>query len=146
MPFRCRSRSGGLLLERGRATDAARVFGETAAMAATAGEEPLEVEARIWLSLAKTDQGQLTSAEAICRALLQAARLSDAHRTWITAVLVRVLLWQRRLHDALALPALGCVGDALDAVGLGLYRCHRRPAVARRRPDLRRWPARAVQC
>ena len=95
---------GKLLMDRGRAADAAKVFSETAAAAATAGEEPLEIEARTWLALARTDLGQLTSAEAIRRALLQVTRSSTAHRVWITAVLIRVLLWQDRPDDARVLP------------------------------------------
>ncbi len=106
---------GRLLLERGRAADAARAFGEAASMAATSGEERREVEARIWLAAAKTDAAQLTAAESICRALLQVAPLSNALHTWVTAVLLRVLLWQGRVHDALALPPISAHGAELDA-------------------------------
>ena len=95
---------GRLLLERGRPLDAARVFGDAAASATTAGEEQDEVAARIWLAIARTDAAQLTSAESTCRALLQVTRLSEPMRDWTTAVLVRVLLWQGRVDDALALP------------------------------------------
>ena len=95
---------GRLLLERGRPGDAARTFGEAASMAVAASEERREAEARIWLAAAKTDAAQLTAAESICRALLQVARLPNALHHWATAVLVRVLLWQGRVHDALALP------------------------------------------
>ena len=99
---------GRLLLERGRPLDAARVFSDAAASATTAGEEQDEITARIWLAIARTDAAQLTSAESICRALLQVSRLTDSMRDWTTAVLVRVLLWQGRVDEALALsiPAL----------------------------------------
>ena len=105
---------GRLLLERGRPGDAARTFGEAASMAMAGGEERREVEARIWLAAAKTDAAQLTAAESICRALLQVARLPNALHHWATAVLVRVLLWQGRVHDALALPAVRAPEAELD--------------------------------
>src|SRR4051812_13092089 len=105
---------GRLLLERGRPLDAVRAFGDATASAATAGGEDVDAEARIWLATARTDAAQLTSAESICRALLQVASLSDALRIWTTGVLVRVLLWQGRTREALALPAIGAVPEEVE--------------------------------
>src|SRR4051812_3140888 len=105
---------GRLLLERGRPLDAVRAFGDAAASGAAADDEDVDTEARIWLAIAKTDAAQLTSAESICRALLQVASLSDTLRIWTTAVLLRVLLWQGRTREALALPPIGAVPQEVE--------------------------------
>src|SRR3954471_1078757 len=105
---------GRLLLERGRPLDAVRAFGNAAASGAAADDEDVDTEARIWLAIAKTDAAQLTSAESICRALLQVASLSDTLRIWTTAVLLRVLLWQGRTREALALPPVGAVSQGVE--------------------------------
>jgi DNA-binding NtrC family response regulator len=91
---------GRLLLERGRALDADQVFGEAAGHAHAAKDEALSSSARVWQSAARTDAGQLTAAESVCRATLVAGVLRDAERARAEATLARVLLWQGRIDEA----------------------------------------------
>ena len=91
---------GRLLLERGRALDADRTFGEAADHAHTAKDEALSLGARVWQAAARTDAGQLTAAESVCRAALLAGALSDGERARAEATLARILLWQGRTDDA----------------------------------------------
>jgi two-component system, NtrC family, response regulator AtoC len=104
---------GRLLLERGRPLNATDVFCEAIAAAGSAGDEWLAAEARIWLATARTDAGQLTAAESICRSLLLVAGMSEPLTAWTYSVLARVLLWQERIDEALAIPATSMEG-ALD--------------------------------
>jgi DNA-binding NtrC family response regulator len=101
---------GRLLLERGRATDAERAFGEAADHAHAAKDEGLLLGARVWQAAARTDAGQLTAAESVCRAALLAGAFTDAERARAEATLARILLWQGRTEDAAARD-LSC-GDA----------------------------------
>jgi DNA-binding NtrC family response regulator len=96
---------GRLLLERGRPADAGRAFCDAIAAAGSAGDEQLATDARIWLATARTDDGQLTAAESICRSLLLVAGLSEPQLGWARAALSRVLLWQDRTPEALSLMA-----------------------------------------
>ncbi len=91
---------GRLLLERGRAVEAERAFGEAAEHAHTAKDEPLSLGARVWQAAARTDAGQLTAAESVCRAALLTGALSDGERARAEATLARILLWQGRTEDA----------------------------------------------
>jgi DNA-binding NtrC family response regulator len=91
---------GRLLLERGRAMDADRAFEEAAAHAHAASDEALSVSARVWQAAARTDAGQLTAAESVCRAALLAGVLGDVERARAEATLARILLWQDRIDDA----------------------------------------------
>jgi DNA-binding NtrC family response regulator len=91
---------GRLLLERGRALDADQAFGDAATHAHAAKDEGLSLSARVWQSAARTDAGQLTAAESVCRAALVAGVLPDAERARAEATLVRILLWQGRLDEA----------------------------------------------
>jgi DNA-binding NtrC family response regulator len=91
---------GRLLLERGRAMDADRAFEEAAAHAHAARDEALALSARVWQAAARTDAGQLTAAESVCRAALLAAVLGDVERARAEATLARILLWQGRIDDA----------------------------------------------
>jgi DNA-binding NtrC family response regulator len=93
---------GRLLLERGRAADAERAFGEAADHSHAAKDEALSLGARVWQAAARTDAGQLTAAESICRAALLAGAFSDAERARAEATLARILLWQGRIEDAAA--------------------------------------------
>jgi DNA-binding NtrC family response regulator len=107
---------GRLLLERGRAADAVPVFCEAVAAATSAGDARLAAEARIWLATARTDAGELTAAESICRSLLLVGGLPPSLSAWTRAALIRVLLWQDRTHDALGFAATPVNGlDDLDA-------------------------------
>ena len=91
------------LLERGRAADA-DASATDAVVGARAGEAgELERRARIWQAIARADCGQLTAAESLCHALLVAGDLHSWCRAWASAVLARVLLWQRRADDAAAI-------------------------------------------
>jgi hypothetical protein len=101
---------GRLLLERGRAVDAERAFGEAADHAHTAKDEGLSLGARVWQAAARTDAGQLTAAESVCRAALLTGVLSDSERARAEATLARILLWQGRTEDAVSRD-LSC-GDA----------------------------------
>jgi len=94
---------GQVLLERGSVAAADAAFGE-AAVQAEGAEAPLVVAARIWQAAARTDAGQLTSAEALCRAVLVTASPDDEERPRAEATLARVLLWQGRAAEATALP------------------------------------------
>jgi DNA-binding NtrC family response regulator len=93
---------GRLLLERGRAMDAERTFGEAADHAHAAKDEGLSLGARVWQAAARTDAGQLTAAESVCRAALLTGTLGDGERARAEATLARILLWQGRTEDAAA--------------------------------------------
>ncbi|HEY9464063.1 MAG TPA: sigma-54 dependent transcriptional regulator [Vicinamibacterales bacterium] len=92
---------GRLLLERGRAMDAGRAFEDAAAHAHAARDEALSLSARVWQAAARTDAGQLTAAESLCRAALLAGVLNDVERARAEATLARILLWQGRIDDAM---------------------------------------------
>jgi DNA-binding NtrC family response regulator len=94
---------GRLLLERGRAVHAEAVFGEAAAHAHTAKDEPLSLSARVWQASARIDAGQLTAAESLCRAALLTGMLAEDERARGHATLARILLRQRRIEEAAAL-------------------------------------------
>jgi DNA-binding NtrC family response regulator len=91
---------GRLVLERGRAAAADEIFADAAAQAQTAGQTDRAAGARVWQAAARTDAGQLTAAESLCRAALAAGALAAADRVRGEAMLVRVLLWQNRLDEA----------------------------------------------
>ena len=91
---------GRLLLERGRATDADQAFAEAAAHAQSVKDEALSLNARIWQAAARTDAGQLTAAESLCRAALLTGVLAGDERARAEATLARVLLWQGRIDEA----------------------------------------------
>jgi len=91
---------GRMLLERGRAGGAEKVFEEAAQLAQSAEDESALGEARIWQAVARTDAGRLTDAESMCRAVLLARQLPPGRQAWATAMLARVLLWQGRSDDA----------------------------------------------
>ncbi len=93
---------GQLLLERGRVAAADTAF-EEAAVHAESVDLRLVGRARIWQAAGRTDAGQLTAAESLCRAVLVAAAVEDV-RQLAEATLGRVLLWQGRLGEAAALP------------------------------------------
>lgn len=104
---------GRLLLDRGRAVDAERTFGDAATHAHTAKDEPLSLSARVWQAAARTDAGHLTAAESVCRAALIAGVPGDAEHARAEATLTRVLLWQGRIDDA-AQRDLSCPEAAHD--------------------------------
>jgi DNA-binding NtrC family response regulator/tetratricopeptide (TPR) repeat protein len=91
---------GRLLLERGRAGQAESVFNEAAAHARTGNDEPLSLSARVWQAAARTDAGQLTAAESLCRSALIVGVLSGDERARAEATLGRILLWQGRIDEA----------------------------------------------
>ena len=101
---------GRLTLERGRAVQAESVFGEAAAHAQTAKDEPLSLTLRIWQAAARTDAGQLTAAESLCRATLLANVIGADERARAEATLARILVWQGRLEEAAGLE-LRCADD-----------------------------------
>jgi DNA-binding NtrC family response regulator len=93
---------GALLLERGRVAAADTVF-EAAACHAEGVDVRAMVRARIWQAAARTDAGQLSAAESLCRAALIAAP-PEHTREMAEATLARVLLWQGRITEATTLP------------------------------------------
>ncbi|MBI2187579.1 MAG: hypothetical protein HYU37_10765, partial [Acidobacteria bacterium] len=100
---------GRLLLERGRASAAEKLFGEAAQLATAADGESIAIDARLWQAVARTDAGRLTDAESLCRAVRLMEALAPDRQAWAQATLARVLCWQHRLRDARAeLPS----GDA----------------------------------
>ena len=111
---------GRVLLERGRADDAAATFAD-----AVTQLDPLHVAdaavARVWVALARTDAGRLTEAEGLLRATRLAGALPEgAARRWADAALARCLHWQNRSTEAAQLvnghPHLDADADALLAV------------------------------
>ena len=107
---------GRLVMERGRATAAEKVFAEAAAAAMDGGNDALGVDARIWQALARTDAGRFTEAESLCRAVLLTRPLAASHDLWARAALARVLCAQRRLDEArqLSLPKRHVSVEDLD--------------------------------
>jgi DNA-binding NtrC family response regulator len=110
---------GRLLLERGRAMDADRAFEESAAQAHAARDEALSLSARVWQAAARTDAGQLTAAESVCRAALLAGVLGDVDRARAEATLARILLWQGRIDDATRLDLACSAVDRETAAYVG---------------------------
>jgi DNA-binding NtrC family response regulator len=91
---------GRVLLERGRAEDAATAFAE-----AVTQLDPVcaadAAMARVWVALARTDAGRLTEAEGLLRATRLAGALpAGAARRWADAALARCLIWQSRPTEA----------------------------------------------
>ncbi len=95
-------RLGRLLLERGNVSSADAAFAE-AAVLAEGCDSRLVVSARLCQAAARTDGGQLTAAESLCRAVL-VTNPTDEERALAEATLGRVLLWQGRVSEAIALP------------------------------------------
>ena len=91
---------GRILLERGRAQAADKLFAEAAEVATTAGSELAALDARLWQAAGRADQGRLTDAESICRAVLLTGTLKPECHAWAQAMLARVLYWQGRVRDA----------------------------------------------
>jgi len=102
---------GRLALERGRASDADRIFDEASDHARDGRDEALSLTARIWQAAARTDNAQLTAAESLCRATLVTGGLPPAERVRANATLARVLLWQARVDEAAALDLNAIDGD-----------------------------------
>ncbi|HEY7189895.1 MAG TPA: sigma 54-interacting transcriptional regulator [Vicinamibacterales bacterium] len=102
---------GRLVLERGRAADAERIFDEASGHARDGRDEALSLTARIWQAAARTDNAQLTAAESLCRATLVTGGLPSGERTRANATLARILLWQGRVDDAATLDVSGASGD-----------------------------------
>lgn len=107
---------GRTLLERGRAPEAEKVFGEAAAWSAAAGAESAAVDARLWQAAARTDAGRLTDAESLCRAALLTDTLAPERHAWAQAILARVLCWQGRVRDARLELSSGAAPPHDDAV------------------------------
>jgi DNA-binding NtrC family response regulator len=102
---------GRLVLERGRAADADRIFDEASGHARDGRDEPLSLSARIWQAAARTDNAQLTAAESLCRATLISGGLPPAEQIRANATLARILLWQGRVDEAAALDLIAERGD-----------------------------------
>ncbi len=90
---------GRLLLERGHAVAADEVFAQAAALGQSGRHEASVVDGRIWQALARTDDGRLTEAESICRAVILAAGALPDRQAWARAVLARALLWTNRIDE-----------------------------------------------
>jgi len=101
---------GQLLLERGNAQGADAAFADAAAHAEQARSTVL-ASARVWQAAARTDAGQLSAAESLCRAALLTGQLDGAEQARAEATLARVLLWQGRSGEARALSFVDA-GDA----------------------------------
>jgi DNA-binding NtrC family response regulator/tetratricopeptide (TPR) repeat protein len=107
---------GRILLERGRAAAAEKVFDEAAHRAQSGDEETCMLDARLWQAAARTDAARLTDAESLCRAVLLTRALSPARQAWAHATLARVLLWQGRGGEAVTshVPSYRCEAPDLD--------------------------------
>lgn len=86
---------GRLLLERGRARDADAAFADAAAQAQVAQSDEAMLAARLWQSAARCDAGRFVEAESLCRGVLVSG-CPPPLSPWAHALLVRILLWQRR--------------------------------------------------
>ena len=105
---------GRLLLSRGRAPDAARLFEEAHDRFQHVRAPIPAIAAMIYLGIAQTDLGLLCDAERSCRAARSAASgLSDVEMAASASVaLVRTLLWQEQCSEARSvLEALTPPGD-----------------------------------
>ena len=91
---------GRLLLERGHAGTADEVFAQSIVLAELGRHEPSVIDGRIWQALARTDDGRVTEAESICRAVVLVAGRFAGRLAWARAVLARVLLWTNRMEEA----------------------------------------------
>jgi DNA-binding NtrC family response regulator len=94
---------GRVLLERGCVAAAERAFAEAAAAVqqVCAGHA---ARARVWLALARTDNGCLTDAESVLRAIKLSGALDESlDRQWANAALARCLIWQDRHGEAIEL-------------------------------------------
>jgi DNA-binding NtrC family response regulator/tetratricopeptide (TPR) repeat protein len=101
--FRVGITLGRVLLERGRPADAERAFADAAAAVEPLSEADAAC-ARVWLALARTDNGCLTDAESVLRALkLSGALKGTPCERWADAALARCLLWQNRASEAIEL-------------------------------------------
>ena len=105
---------GGLLLDRGRALDAARIFEAARAHFDRAADLQGAARAIVYLGLAWTDEGRLTEAEAACRTALIAAQEAGLNDLAIEANLglARCLYWQARFDEATVVAA--SVVDGLE--------------------------------
>jgi DNA-binding NtrC family response regulator len=106
---------GRLMLERGRAADAERLFDEASGHARDGRDEALSLAARIWQAAARTDAAQLTAAESLCRATIVTGALSSSERMRANATLARILLWQGRVDEAAALELSTADGEGSQA-------------------------------
>jgi DNA-binding NtrC family response regulator len=106
-----------MLLERGRARDAEATCDEAARLAERGHSSHVAADARIWQAACRTDDARLTDAEAPVRALLLTGALSRAQRTLASALLARVLLWQRRHDDAVQIVLPRKADSPADADG-----------------------------
>ncbi|HEY7791708.1 MAG TPA: sigma 54-interacting transcriptional regulator, partial [Vicinamibacterales bacterium] len=93
---------GKLLLQRGRAVDAARHFDEARRWFDGAGKAEGCVAAAVWFGLALADDGHLREAEATLKQAVAAAeRMDAAWLAWMAHLaLARCLFWQARYADA----------------------------------------------
>ncbi len=107
---------GRLLLERGSVAAADAAFDQASSLA-EGQDGRLVVAARIWQAAARTDAGQLTAAESLCRAALAIGASDDDLRRRVEATLGRVLLWQGRIAEAASLAFIddSSVSDAYAA-------------------------------
>jgi DNA-binding NtrC family response regulator len=91
---------GRVLLERGRADDAATTFADAVTQLDPAHAADAAM-ARVWVAIARTDAGRLTEAEGLLRATRMAGALPQGvSRRWADAALARCLLWQDRSAEA----------------------------------------------
>ena len=91
---------GRVLLERGRAEDAATTFADAVTQLDQVRPADAAV-ARVWVALARTDAGRLTEAEGLLRATRLAGAVPEgAPRRWADAALARCLIWQNRPAEA----------------------------------------------
>jgi DNA-binding NtrC family response regulator len=149
---------GRLLLARGRAGDAQRVFADARMAAAESGSAPLALTASLWEVGALTDAARLEDAGARARSVESTPALDARFRAWTRACFVRLALWRADRADAEAhLPACETQDDpavaawiesmAVRALLLGghVFEAGRRASEARRLPGLDTSPqARAV--
>jgi len=146
---------GQLLLVRGRASDARRVFAEAVTASQAAHAEALALDAALWEVAAITDGGHLDDAES--RAMPLTASPSAPHRAWAEGCLARIALWRGDADEAARhLPAPeghddAVVGAWIDATavrvlvaGRRLFDAGRRVAEARQRTGAEAGPQAAA--
>jgi DNA-binding NtrC family response regulator/tetratricopeptide (TPR) repeat protein len=105
---------GRMLMERGRPKAAFDAFEESIRLAQGSRAGDLIVPARLWEATARIADAAFVEAEALCRAALEAKRLTAELTVWAGAILSDALLWQGRVSE---LPDVDVSSlAALDAV------------------------------
>jgi transcriptional regulator with GAF, ATPase, and Fis domain len=142
---------GRLLLVRGRAADAQRVFADARTAAEEAHATAVRIEAALWEVGALTDLGRLDDAGDLAQAVEGVSGLEAGHRAWADACFVRLALWRGEAAAAAERVPVGeppaedpAVAAWIDAMAIRallaarqVFEAGRRASEARSRPGVR---------